>query len=80
MRPGGHMIEAVRAVADVQDCAVENQSSVIPRPGERFHRIVRRSASHTGAGAEAARWTITALHRSDETLNSATAAVISSLQ
>ena len=31
-------------------CAVENQSSAMPRPGERFHRITSRSASGYGSG------------------------------
>ena len=31
-------------------CAVENQSSVMPRPGERFQRITSRSASAYGSG------------------------------
>src|SRR5918995_6523964 len=30
--------------------AVENQSSVMPRPGERFHRMVSLSASAYGNG------------------------------
>ena len=31
-------------------CAVENQSSVIPSPGERFQRMTRRSALRYGSG------------------------------
>ena len=31
-------------------CAVENQSSAIPRPGERFHRMSERLASWYGSG------------------------------
>ena len=31
-------------------CAVENQSSAMPRPGERFQRIASRSASWYGSG------------------------------
>ena len=31
-------------------CAVENQSSAILRPGDRFHRITSRSASLYGSG------------------------------
>jgi hypothetical protein len=32
-------------------CAVENQSSVMPRPGDRFQRIARRPASRYGSGS-----------------------------
>src|ERR1700685_106984 len=31
-------------------CAVENQSSVMFNPGERFHRMTKRSASRYGKG------------------------------
>ena len=33
-------------------CAVENQSSAIPSPGERFHRITSRSGSGVGQRPE----------------------------
>ena len=32
-------------------CAVENQSSAMPRPGDRFQRITSRSGSRYGSGS-----------------------------
>src|SRR5262249_40195721 len=37
-------------------CAVENQSCVMFRPGDRFHRITRRSASRYGSGRSSRAW------------------------